>query len=173
MVWIARSGDTTTVTALVEPDEYIEVTGPSSELEMLLEFVESGGHLPNLPLPPSIMFDGDFDLDDLPDFEAFGGFEPGKIPPIEGFLDIEGFPEIEGIEDLDELLERFEGFEGFGPDSRDFDFENFEGLEDFFASGFDGPFGPLDHDGCFSISIDDGDTDSFHLELPPGCSTGD
>ena len=97
-VWIDRNGDTTTVSSLVEPTQFVEVTGPSDSIESLLDMITNNGAM--------FGFGGDFDFGS--DFD---------ITPFEDFLT----PEMR--EELERMRDQFGTFE-FGEPGEFPDFEN-------------------------------------------------
>lgn len=78
-VWIKRDGDQTTVSALVEPTQFIEVTAPGELIDSAIDFLTIGDTFGN-------------SFGELPDFDEL---EPGELPDLGEILP----PEV---------LERFE-----------------------------------------------------------------
>ena len=189
-VWVEGSGDERTVSTLVEPDEFVRVTGPADDLDRLIDVLRNGG------------FDMRGDRQGLglgdPEWETFfEQFENGDFS-----FDIDGL-DIDGL-NLDDLLKDFDGNFSFDGEFPFEDFQGFGDLEEFFGPNgsfdfehnFDGdfPFGDLDQffgpdgefnfDGNFDqffgpnggpfqgcITIDGSrDAEPFMFEFPPGCS---
>ena len=174
-VWIDRDGDTTRVSALVDPDHFIEVTGPTDQLDRLLEIMSSGGlELPAFPAFP----EGDIEKFFEEFQEQFGeGFPFGEAPFVfgdgEDFGFLFDFENGELPPELKELLEQFEGFEGFDGELPDLQelfpegelpkldelFEQFGGelpdLEQFFEEGTLPDFEQFFEDGGFPEGFGD------------------
>ncbi|MGI9605185.1 MAG: hypothetical protein ACR2P0_03515 [Acidimicrobiales bacterium] len=131
-VWIATEGDTTTVSALVEGETFIEVEGPTEHIDTLLEFATNNA-VPFEGFP----FQG-FDEHDVPEGFPFGNLEeffPDGLPESFGEFP-EGFPFAEGeFPDLEELLPPglLEDLERFkSGDLEGFDFDDFHNGRGFF-----------------------------------------
>ena len=155
-VWVRGTGDDRTVSALVEADEFVEITGNASQIDMLIEVLRTGERGERQGLHG---FDG---LDDAEWQRFFDQLENGEFS-----FDIEGL-------DIDELLQGFDDEFGslFGPDgefSFDGDFD-LDGVEEFFEGNgefeqFFGPDGEFEQffgpGGMFSL---DADSDGFSFD---------
>ena len=166
-VWVDAEGDQRTVSALVEPDTFVAITGDADQLDVLIDLLRSGDGMSGFsfggPGPHSFDFDKlpeEFRLDGF-NFDAFGenfeGFPDGF--DFDGF----DFDELPDGFDFDFDSEHFSGFnfnlEGFGEDFNldDFDFEGFG--EDFNLDDFNFNF-EFDNE-HFSGFGDFGDTASL------------
>ena len=118
-IWIDEDGDQRTVSALVEPEAFVAITGDAAQLDALIDMLRSGEGMSSFsfggPGPHSFDFEG-FG-------ENFNGFPDG--------FDFEGFGEDFNLDDFN-----FEGFgENFNLD--DFNFEGFGENFNGFPDGFD------------------------------------
>jgi hypothetical protein len=157
-VWIDRNGDTTTVSSLVEPTQFVEVTGPSDSIESLLDMITNNGAM--FGFGGDFDFGSEFDITPFEDFltpemreefermrDQFGTFEfgePGELPDFESLPDFENLPNLDEFltPELREQLENGDVWELFN----DGEFNQF----------FDGPLF---------------DEDFFHQEEPQDTST--
>ena len=132
-VWISRDGDKATVSALVEPDVFVAVTGPGDLLDRLVEALDNG-----VLIAPGLHFGEEIPdaLEELFDRELpegleefFGeGFDPEALDFERFFSDRFG----PGAFDLEEFFG-----EGFDPESFDFGSDRFgEGFEGFDTEQF-------------------------------------
>ena len=193
-VWVRSDGDQRIVSALVETDTFVEITGPADQLDRLIEALRNGGSLtsdewesffgddfaPFSGSPFAIEGNGDnfsfrfehdghhVDLDEL-----FGNLEErfGDLEGHEFDFDFDG-----GDFDFDDVNPEDFDFEHFGrfdfdnfnlEDLEDFDFENFN-LEDF---GEVERFMAKNFSGCISINADGDNGDDFRFEYPAGCDS--
>ena len=183
-VWVSEAGDERTVSALVEPDEFIEVTGNAAELDMLIDVLRDGGMTDHGGIRGSRGLDGDEWQQFFEEFDD-GHFNFDEFFGPDGELNFDryGFS-FDGDFDFDEFFGpdgEFNFDEFFGPDGIfdvDGDGFSFDGdFDEFFGpDGFTFPtdaFGGNVH-GCIVIDDLNGDRgEPFHLEFPGGCATAD
>ena len=153
-VWVSGSGDQRTVAALVEPNEFVEVTGDADQLDKLIEVLRNGG-LDHRGDRQGHGFPGGglHGMDDAQWQEFFDRFESedfdfshdGGFGDLEQFFGPDGeFAELEDLFGPDVEFGELEQF--FGPDGGFAELEDLFGLDGFDLDGFnfDSEFGDLE-----------------------------